>query len=79
MLSVKYNAGMELHEAARALGRRGGLRRAERLSRQERRRIAAQGGRARALSFHAERRVAENFIALEAVEELRRAGRALGY
>lgn len=70
---------MELNEAARSLGRKGGRARARTLSKEERRRIAAQGGRARALSFHAERRVEENFIALEAVEALRRAGRALGY
>jgi hypothetical protein len=33
--------------------------------------IAAKGGRARALSHHAERRVRENFRALEAVDALR--------
>jgi hypothetical protein len=44
------------------------------LPREERRAIAAKGGRARALSHHAERRVRENFKALEAIDALRGAG-----
>jgi general stress protein YciG len=56
---------------ARVLGRRGGTARSRVLSREERREIAAKGGRARALSHHAERRVRENFRALEAVDALR--------
>ncbi|HEX7897637.1 MAG TPA: hypothetical protein VF950_07735 [Planctomycetota bacterium] len=62
---------MNASEIARALGRRGGTARARALSRKERREIAAKGGRARALSHHAERRVRENFRALEAVDALR--------
>jgi general stress protein YciG len=58
-------------EIARVLGRHGGTARARALSREERREIAAKGGRARALSHHAERRVRENFRALEAVDALR--------
>jgi general stress protein YciG len=53
------------------LGRRGGKARARSLSRKERREIAAKGGRAKALSHHAERRVRENFRALHAVDALR--------
>ena len=58
--------------AARALGRRGGLARAARLSSAEKKEIAALGGRARSLSFHAEHRIRENFRYLDAVDALRR-------
>ena len=61
---------MNASDMARALGRKGGKARAARLAPAERRRIAALGGRARALSLHAERRVAENFRYLEAIEAL---------
>ena len=47
------------------------MARARRLSAAERRAIAALGGRARSLSFHAARRINENFRYLEAVEALR--------
>jgi len=62
---------MDASEIAQVLGRRGGIARARRLSRHQRREIASQGGRARALSYHAERRVRENFRALEAIGALR--------
>ena len=62
---------MDATEIARVLGRRGGLARGRALSRERRREIAAKGGRARALSHHAERRVQENFRALGAIEALR--------
>lgn len=55
---------------ARALGSRGGKARAARLAPAEKRRIAALGGRARALSIHAARRVADNFRYAEAVAAL---------
>jgi len=66
---------MEISTSAAALGRLGGLARARTLPRVRRREIAAAGGLARSLSRHAARRVAENFRALAAVIELRRAGR----
>lgn len=55
---------------ARALGSKGGKARARNLSPDEKRRIAALGGRSRALSFHAVRRVAENFRYVEAMNAL---------
>lgn len=53
---------------ARTLGRKGGQVRAARLAPAEKRRIAALGGRSRALSLHAVRRVAENFRYVEVLE-----------
>lgn len=62
---------MNPSDMARALGRKGGQARAARLGLAEKRRIAALGGRSRALSLHAERRVSENFRYVEAIEALR--------
>lgn len=71
MLSGKYNSVMNNTRAiAKALGRRGGLARARRLSVEERRRIAALGGVARRASFEIARRIADNFSYLTAVQEL---------
>ena len=56
---------------ARAMGRRGGLARASRLSAERRRQIASLGGRARQASLLAARRIAENFRYVNAVLELR--------
>jgi general stress protein YciG len=70
-LAASNNRPVNASEIARVLGRRGGKVRARVLSREERQEIAAKGGRARALSHHAERRVRENFRALEAVDALR--------
>lgn len=61
---------MNISEMARALGKKGGETRAARLAPSEKRRIAALGGRARALSLHASRRVAENFRYVEAMDAL---------
>jgi hypothetical protein len=61
---------MSISDIARALGSKGGKARAKRLAPAEKQRIAALGGRARALSIHAERRVAENFRYAEAVTAL---------
>jgi hypothetical protein len=61
---------MGISDIARALGSKGGKARAKRLTPAERQRIAALGGRARALSIHAERRLAENFRYAEAVAAL---------
>lgn len=55
---------------ARTLGSKGGKARAARLAPAEKRRIAALGGRARALSIHAARRIADNFRYAEAVSVL---------
>lgn len=71
MLSAKYNKPMNYSEMARALGRKGGKARAARLVLAEKRRIAALGGRARALSLHATRRIAENFRYVEVMDALR--------
>lgn len=51
---------MNASEMARILGRRGGRARGRRLSSADRKRIASLGGRARAHSLRAERRMAEN-------------------
>lgn len=61
---------MDTSDMARALGRKGGKARAARLAPSEKRRIAALGGRARALSLHASRRVAENFRYVEVLHAL---------
>jgi hypothetical protein len=58
---------------ARALGRRGGLARARTLSPKRRKEIASQGGRSKALSRHASRRIRENFEYLKRVNALRKA------
>jgi hypothetical protein len=57
---------------AQLLGRRGGQARADRLSSEERKQIAAAGGRARALSLQAERRILQNLTYAEAVKQLQR-------
>ena len=72
MLGAKHNEEvMNPSEAARALGRRGGQARAARLSSEQRKEIASLGGKARSLSFHAARRIRDNFAYLAAVEALR--------
>lgn len=60
---------------AREMGRRGGRARAERLSAEQRRRIASLGGRARQRSLLATRRLAENLLYAAAARELRGATR----
>lgn len=69
---------MNLRHVAKALGRRGGLARARRLAPQERKKIASLGGRAKALSRHAARRIEDNFRYLEAIEALRKFAHARG-
>jgi len=56
---------------ARALGRRGGRVRAERLSATERTQIASLGGTARARSLDVARRIDDNFRYLAAARLLR--------
>ncbi|MBI2082437.1 MAG: hypothetical protein HYT76_02615 [Deltaproteobacteria bacterium] len=63
---------MNTKALAKALGRRGGRARARNLSSHERRKIASLGGRAKSLSFHAERRIEDNFRYLEAFVALRK-------
>ena len=61
---------MRLRQFARALGHRGGLVRAQRLSPDRRRKIASLGGRARRESLQAGRRIEENFRYLDVVRTL---------
>lgn len=62
---------MSMSGGAAALGRRGGLARAARLSPERTREIAAAGAAARRQSLEAVRRIAVNFSYAEAVEALR--------
>jgi hypothetical protein len=62
---------MNVGEAARAMGRRGGRVRAQRLSAERRRQIASLGGQARHRSLLVARRIDENFRYAAAVLELR--------
>ena len=71
MLSAKYNFCMNPRDMARALGRRGGRVRAERLSAAHRTRIASLGGAARVISLDAARRIDDNFRYATATRELR--------
>jgi|SRR5579885_146574 len=64
---------MNTRQYAKALGRRGGRARARNLSAEQRKKIASMGGKSRALSRHAARRIEENFKYLEAIEDLRKA------
>jgi hypothetical protein len=64
---------MSLSRIAKQLGKRGGLARAKKLSSKKRKAIASMGGRSRALSHHAARRVETNFRYVEAIEALRKA------
>lgn len=52
---------------AKSLGRLGGLARAKRLSADHKKKIASSGGKARAESLLAARRIQENFDYLDAV------------
>lgn len=71
-LALSKNSGMRIRQSARALGRLGGLARARNLALKRRKEIASLGGRAKALSRVAARRIQANFNYLEAVERLRR-------
>jgi hypothetical protein len=70
MLSGRYNELMNTRTIAQQLGRRGGLKRAARLSADRKRRIAALGGNARAESFTIARRIEENLRYAATLEEL---------
>lgn len=60
-----------VNNSAVTLGRLGGIARAKRLSADHRKKIAAHGGRSRAQSLLAARRIRENFDYLNAVITLR--------
>jgi hypothetical protein len=62
---------MNVHEMARALGRRGGRKRAQRLSASRKKQIASLGGVARARSLGAARRIEANLRYAATVELLR--------
>jgi hypothetical protein len=64
---------MRLRSIAQTLGRRGGLARARKLTSERRKEIASKGGRSKALSRHAARRIRDNFEYLRRVEALRKA------
>jgi hypothetical protein len=66
---------MNVHEMARALGRRGGRMRAQRLSASRKKQIASLGGVARARSLDAARRIEANLRYAATVELLRGPGR----
>lgn len=55
---------------AKALGRLGGLARAKRLTADHKKRIASSGGKSRATSLLATRRIVENFRYVEAMQAL---------
>jgi hypothetical protein len=62
---------MNPRDMARALGRRGGQVRAERLSAPQRTQIASLGGAARAMSLDVARRIDDNFRYAAAARALR--------
>lgn len=64
---------MNVRQLAQILGRQGGKTRARLLSHEQRKKIASLGGRVKALSRHAARRIEENFRYLEAIEALKKA------
>lgn len=72
-LALSYYHGMNFRDYARVLGRRGGKARAKNLSPEQRTSIATLGGKTRALSRHAVRRIEENFKYVEAIEALKKA------
>lgn len=61
---------MDTSELARTLGRRGGLRRAQRLSRQRRADIARMGAKARAESLRLAEAIRNNFDYVSVIERL---------
>ena len=62
---------MNARDMARALGRRGGRIRAQRLSAARKKQIASLGGTARARSLQVARRIEDNFRYAAAVASLR--------
>jgi hypothetical protein len=68
---------MTSRQMAQRLGRRGGRRRAQRLSAEERQRIASLGGKARSLSLQLAQRIDDNLQYAALTAELRRPTRAV--
>jgi len=62
---------MDYQDIAKVLGRRGGLKRAQNLSANEKSRIARMGAKARVASLKAATRVETNFKYLEAIRQLK--------
>jgi len=62
---------MNYQDVAKVLGRRGGLKRAQNLSSNEKTRIARMGAKARVASLKASARVETNFKYLEAIWQLK--------
>jgi hypothetical protein len=77
MLTAKYNDFMNARDMAKALGRRGGQSRAERLPAARRAQIASLGGAARARSLTVARRINDNLRYAAAVASLQGSSRAL--
>lgn len=61
---------MSLRSYAKALGKKGGVMRAQRLSADKKKKIAALGGKARVESLRITKRIEENFRYLEAMQTL---------
>ncbi len=62
---------MDYRDIAKVLGRRGGLKRAQNLSSDEKIRIARMGAKARVASLKAATRIKTNFKYLEAIRQLK--------
>jgi len=62
---------MNASQIARTLGRKGGLARAKKLSKEQRKKIASLGGRTKALSAKAQERIESNFRFAETLKLLR--------
>lgn len=63
---------MNINQIAKALGRKGGLARAKKLSAEQRRKISTRGGQIKAISAKAEQRILDNLLWLETLRELRK-------
>lgn len=61
---------MRMRSLAEKLGRRGGIKRAQKLSARRRKEIASAGGKARAEAHAIAKRIEENFRTLETIREL---------
>lgn len=70
MLAAKYNNTMNTHQMAKALGSRGGKKRAKNLSTEQKQNIARLGGLAKKQSQLAAQRIASNFEYLTTVRAL---------
>ena len=70
-LSLSKMYAMNASEMARALGRRGGRARANRLSGADKKRIASLGGKARLRSLRSARRIVDNLRYAAVLDALR--------